>query len=420
MMAGLLVHDRTLRCQVRSMLLVVLPMVAAMALGLLVGPYRVPSLAFLIVVMALAVYVRRFGPRGFGAGMGAFIGAFLGFLLHTELGLGDTGWIAADLGLGVLAAQVVRFAFASPAERTLARMRRSQVARVPPAARTERECARRGGRAPYPEGEERMRRQLVRLNETTLMIDAELAEVRPRTAVVEAQRLFDAELAVSNSARFRLGAGHERRAALRAPRRGRCVVHPADGHPPSVSRAVAELRTAGAGRSRASVLASRLARLGGALCAGPRPGPPPRFATRRSPRPRAATSPRRSSLVNGWLPGSMPVAPRPRSRGGPACSTARRCRRTCVPHPGRRRRARSPSSRGTPCRARGCTGRCWRASSPSSRPPTPPSRCRRALFRVGRHRDRHRGGRPARTPHRWQQLALAGDRAGGDCSSGST
>ncbi|HEY1972343.1 MAG TPA: hypothetical protein VGH89_30615, partial [Pseudonocardia sp.] len=107
MMAGLLVQDRTPRRQVRSMLLLALPMVAAMALGLLVGPYRVPSLAFLVVVMALAVYVRRFGPRGFGAGMGAFIGAFLGFLLHTDLGVGDTGWIAAELGLGVLAAQVV-------------------------------------------------------------------------------------------------------------------------------------------------------------------------------------------------------------------------------------------------------------------------------------------------------------------------
>ena len=307
MMAGLLVQDRTPRCQVRSMLLVALPMVAAMALGLLVGPYRVPSLAFLVLVMSLAVYVRRFGPRGFGAGMGAFIGAFLGFLLHTELGLGDTGWIAAELGLGVLAAQVVRFAFSSPPERTLTRMRRSQE------ARTRRLLALSVGVLAEEDErrirrfEERMRRQLVRLNETTLMIDAELAEVRPRTAVVEAQRLFDAELAVANSARFASALANS--GAPSTVRRGAAAALSAllDDDPPAVSRAVTALRTVMPDRCRASVLASRLA-ASVELYVQARDRVRRPVCDQEVAEAAGGDFTPAVKLVNGWLPGSMPVS----------------------------------------------------------------------------------------------------------------
>lgn len=307
MMAGLLVHDRTLRCQVRSMLLVVLPMVVGMALGLLVGPYRVPSLAFLVVVMALAVYVRRFGQCGFGAGMGAFIGAFLGFLLHTDLGLGDTGWIAAELGLGVLAAQVARFAFASPPERPLARMHRSQVARtrrlLALSVRVlDEEDERRIRRL-----EARMRRQLVRLNETTLMIDAELAEVRPRTAVVEAQRLFDAELAVSNSARFASALATSGAPPTVRRRSAAALSTLLNGDPSSVSRAVAALRTAVPDRCGASVLVSRLA---ASVELYARARDRVRCPVRDEEVAEAAGGDFTPAvtLVNGWLPGSMPVS----------------------------------------------------------------------------------------------------------------
>src|SRR5438309_9326357 len=131
MMAGFTVQDRTAGGQVLSSVLLPVPMVAAMTLGLLVGPYRVPSLVFLVVVMTVAVYVRRWGPRGFAWGMVAFNGAFLGFLLHAQIGLRDVGWIAADLVIGVLASLVVRFTFFRPHPgRTLTRMRRSWDSRV--------------------------------------------------------------------------------------------------------------------------------------------------------------------------------------------------------------------------------------------------------------------------------------------------
>src|SRR5206468_11938402 len=124
-------QDRTIRGQLLSSLLLPVPMVAAITLGLLVGAHRVLSLVFLVVVMTVAVYVRRWGPRGFAWGMVAFNGAFLGFFLHAQIGLRDIGWLAADLGIGVLASLVVRFAFFRPhPEGTLQRMRRSWEARV--------------------------------------------------------------------------------------------------------------------------------------------------------------------------------------------------------------------------------------------------------------------------------------------------
>ena len=80
-------QDRTARGQVVSSLLLPVPMIAAITLGLLVGPHRVLSLVFLVVVMTVAVYVRRWGPRGFAWGMVASNGAFLGFFLHAQIGL---------------------------------------------------------------------------------------------------------------------------------------------------------------------------------------------------------------------------------------------------------------------------------------------------------------------------------------------
>jgi len=84
--------------------------------------------------------------------------------LHTELGLGDTGWIAADLGLECSRAGGA-VAFASPAERTLARNAPVAGGAGPPllalsVSVLDEEDERRIRRV-----EERMRRQLVRFNE---------------------------------------------------------------------------------------------------------------------------------------------------------------------------------------------------------------------------------------------------------------
>src|SRR4051794_31585528 len=193
MMAGFMVSDRTARGQLVSSLTLPVPMLAAMTAGLAVGPYHVASLVFVVVLMTVAVYVRRWGPPGFRSGMVAFNGGFLGFFLHAQIGLEDVGWLAAFAWIGVLASLLVRFALLRPGpERTLARMRRSWNAR----ARRLLRLSVTALEADDAEAlQERLRRQVVRLNESTLMIDAQLADTAPDTAAAQAQRLFDVELA---------------------------------------------------------------------------------------------------------------------------------------------------------------------------------------------------------------------------------
>ncbi len=58
-----------------------------MTVGIALGPYRVASLIWLVVLISAAVYVRRFGPRGVAAGLVMFNGGFLGFFLHAEIQL---------------------------------------------------------------------------------------------------------------------------------------------------------------------------------------------------------------------------------------------------------------------------------------------------------------------------------------------
>src|SRR5207253_639404 len=77
--------------------------------GLAGGAYRIPSRVYVVALMTAAVYVRRWGPVGFRSGMVAFNGGFLGFFLHAQIGLGDIGWLAADMYIGVLASLLVRF-----------------------------------------------------------------------------------------------------------------------------------------------------------------------------------------------------------------------------------------------------------------------------------------------------------------------
>jgi uncharacterized membrane protein YccC len=304
--AAFVVQDRTARGQLMFSLFLPVPMTVALVLGLLLGPYRVLSLSYLVVAMAAGVYLRRFGPRGFGTGMMLFFGAFLGFFLHGELTPRDAGWVAAVLWLGVLASLLVRFTLFPPVpERALARMRRTHEAR---ARRLVALSAGVLGDADEPHvrrREERIRRQLIRLNETRLIMEAQLAGTRPGTASVEAQQLFDAELALSNAARFATAlAGADAPSAVRRPAAA-ALSALLDGSP-AVTRAVAALRAVPSGELLTDVLVSRLAasvefyaeihdRLGRPVGAEEAASAGDTFTPA-------------VELLNGWLPGSVPVS----------------------------------------------------------------------------------------------------------------
>jgi hypothetical protein len=151
--------------------------------------------------------------------------------------------------------------------------------------------------------EERIDRQLARLTETRLMIEAQLAEARPSTAPAEAQRLFDAELALSNAARFATAMATSGVPSAVRSRAAAALSALVTGDPCAVSRAVGALRTLTPGARRTSVLVSRLA---GSIELY-------QHASTRSGRPIGAEDAHGTftpavQLQNGWLPGSVPVS----------------------------------------------------------------------------------------------------------------
>jgi uncharacterized membrane protein YgaE (UPF0421/DUF939 family) len=199
------VTDTTPRGQLVTLLLVPLPMIAALSFGLEIGGHRVLALTSLAVILSVGTYLRRFGPRGFIAGMLLFMGDFFGFFLHGAVTLSDLGWLAAEIGVALLVATAVRFAlfYPRPAQ-DLRRTQRSYTARARKVAALALELF---NDPAHSEAEaRRLHRHLVRLNEAALMIDAQLGDAG---AVADGssgqllhQRLFDVEVALTNLARF--------------------------------------------------------------------------------------------------------------------------------------------------------------------------------------------------------------------------
>jgi uncharacterized membrane protein YgaE (UPF0421/DUF939 family) len=199
------VMDKTARGQLTTMLFLPFAMIGSLAIGLVIGGDRTVSLIWLVVVLTVGTYLRRIGPRGFVVGMALFIGDFFGFFLHGAVGTSDLGWLSAEIGVGLLVAVMVRFALFYPRPaKALARTQRSfagltrNVAELALALFDDPGQSKRRARA--------LQRQVARLTEAALMIDAQLGEPG---AVPDGtsgqflhQRLFDLELALTNVVRF--------------------------------------------------------------------------------------------------------------------------------------------------------------------------------------------------------------------------
>lgn len=203
--AGMFADTRTLLI---NFALMPVFMIAGLAVGLSLAkvPSRTVSLAALVVLLAAGAYCRRFGPLGIVAGMLVFIGDFFGFFLNGTVTLGDLGWLAAEITLGVLVAALCQFTiFRAQPRKALQRLRRSFEARAATVVRSAVDLFEQTDAA-GPGASRRMRRDLIRLNETALLIDAQLNDSRSVPPGVSPaalhQVLFDAELAVTNMARF--------------------------------------------------------------------------------------------------------------------------------------------------------------------------------------------------------------------------
>ena len=131
LIASMGVHDPTAKSQVVTLLILPIPIISALALGIAIGDHRDVALVVIALVLALGTYLRRFGPRGFLTGQLLFIGYFVGFSLHSAVTIGELGWLAAEVGVGLGVATAVRFALFYPhPDRALKRTQRSFDARA--------------------------------------------------------------------------------------------------------------------------------------------------------------------------------------------------------------------------------------------------------------------------------------------------
>ncbi|MFC5065924.1 FUSC family protein [Actinomycetospora atypica] len=121
MISNLAVNEKTLSRQRVTTLLMALPALASTVAGTLLSPYRIVADAVFVVVMVLAVYVRRYGPRGFALGMGAFMPFFFTQFLQAKPPQIPALCLAVVIGLGCTLL-LRSFVFAERQERTLRRL----------------------------------------------------------------------------------------------------------------------------------------------------------------------------------------------------------------------------------------------------------------------------------------------------------
>jgi uncharacterized membrane protein YgaE (UPF0421/DUF939 family) len=198
------VMDKTARSQFITILFLPVPLVGTLALELALSNHRVVALICLSVITAIATYVRRFGPRGFVGGVALFVGIYLGFTAGGAITLRDLGWVAAEMGVGLVVALAIRFILFYPRQaKALERIRRSYDARARKVAALALELL--DNPAHTGRDVHRLHHQLTRLNEAALMIDAQLgapdAVADGSFAHLLHRQLFDAELALTDIAR---------------------------------------------------------------------------------------------------------------------------------------------------------------------------------------------------------------------------
>lgn len=194
----------TARQGLGALLLLPASLFVGITIGLGLAPYGTIGLIAMVLVLGSTGFLRRFGATGFTIGQGLFMGDFLGMFLGRLTDLSGLGWIAGALAIGAASAIFTYATLFLPSRATaVQRLRRSFLRRADVVAATTVDLL------DHP-GSEALRKQqvnqLIRLNETALMIDAQLAE-SPRlpvgTTARELHRLvFTAELSLANAARF--------------------------------------------------------------------------------------------------------------------------------------------------------------------------------------------------------------------------
>lgn len=211
MISNLAVNEPDLSRRRATTALMILPAAVAVTAGTLLAPHRLLADVVFVAVTMAAVYVRRFGPRGFALGMGGFMPYF--FTQFLQARPAELPWllVAAVTGLG--STLLLRgYVFAERDDRTLARLLRAFRAHVHGlVVATAALLAAAGGPADRVESAlQDTRRRRTRLNRTALLVADRLDRLAPEESGAEVpdsadpdgpgQRVLDVELAAERLA----------------------------------------------------------------------------------------------------------------------------------------------------------------------------------------------------------------------------
>jgi Cytochrome bd terminal oxidase subunit I/Fusaric acid resistance protein-like len=124
MISNLAVNEPDVRRMRMTTLLMLVPAAVSLTAGTLLGPHRVLADVMFVTVTMVAVYIRRFGPRGFALGMAAFMPFFLAQFLHISVA--QLPWLLLAAATGIGSTLLLRgWAFAERPELTLYRLVRA-------------------------------------------------------------------------------------------------------------------------------------------------------------------------------------------------------------------------------------------------------------------------------------------------------
>ncbi|MFJ8670661.1 FUSC family protein [Streptomyces sp. NPDC093589] len=215
LMSAFVVAENTPFRLARAILWMPFPYSAVLPVAAWLHQDRVLEMSLMVVALAAAFFLARFGALALLTGMMLFNAFMVGMMANVPLNLcGELFVVALVSSAAVLLARLV-FCYPMPREDLL----RTQRAFVVEARRVaDAACAALDPDADHRSAVHRMRRSLRRLNVTTVTIDGRLAQPEvaadPDTAELLHRHLFDAELALRG-----IGQAVQQLTALQVPAR---------------------------------------------------------------------------------------------------------------------------------------------------------------------------------------------------------
>ncbi|GAA3521147.1 FUSC family protein [Actinocatenispora rupis] len=186
----------TPRKQAAVVALTIVPAVVSLTVSALLSPYRIVADLVFLVVIFVAVYIRRIPDYGFPLGFPAFMMFFFASFVHATVA--QLPMLVLAVAIGLVCCALVRLGLLRPrSTHTYGRVRRGFQARLAQVLDGVVDLL----DEPDPRRADRLRRRVARMHESALMVEAELdSPLAPPYAGTHQRRVLTAELAAERLA----------------------------------------------------------------------------------------------------------------------------------------------------------------------------------------------------------------------------